>query len=218
MTLGEALASDRSRNLDLLRLVLAASVIISHAWSLALSPGTAEPLDWVTSHSLGGWAIGGFFLISGLLVTASAQRSTPRQFRVARARRIMPGVGVVVLVTLALACVSGSSTNVQEAVTWFARVLTLVSNEHRLTEAFVPNPYPEIINGPLWSLFYEVLAYAICAALVWAGGARKTIVAAMPRILPLQLTILSVLAIYPIALISWYFVERPELTQRRLVF
>ncbi len=172
MTLGDALASDRSRSLDLLRLILAAGVIVSHAWPLALGPGTAEPLVQWTGHSLGGWAIGVFFFLSGLLVTGSAERKSPIRFWSARARRIIPGLGVALLVTLALACASGSTVAGPEGALWFLRAVTLVSIEHRLPEAFAANPYSEVVNGPLWSLFYEVLAYAICASFVWAGGAR----------------------------------------------
>jgi peptidoglycan/LPS O-acetylase OafA/YrhL len=67
MTLGQALSSGRTGNLDTLRLLLAASVVVSHAWPLALGPGTAEPLSALTGHSLGGWAVALFFFLSGLL-------------------------------------------------------------------------------------------------------------------------------------------------------
>ena len=173
MTLEEAMASDRSRNLDLLRLVLASGVIVSHAWPLSLGPGTAEPLEHLTGHSLGGWAIGVFFFISGLLIAASAERKPPSRFWVARVRRIVPGLGAALFVTLALAFASGSTAGLHETTSWFFRALTLASIEHRLTDAFATNPYPEVVNGPLWSLFYEVLAYGICAAFVWMGGARN---------------------------------------------
>ena len=324
MTLGHALASDRSRNLDLLRLLLAAAVIVSHAWPLALGPGTAEPLEHLTGRSLGGWAIGVFFFISGLLITASAERKSAARFWVSRVRRIVPGLGAALFVTLALAFASGATADLPEAISWFFRALTLVSIEHRLTGAFATNPYPEVLNGPLWSLFYEVLAYAICAAFVWAGGTRhlmavwvfmalaammcllhsalparmatfaplfasfalgmaayiwrdrivmrpasvavalllayflpehlslgvvgaglvlfalsapvmtlrndasygmyiygwpiaQMLVAVLPGIGPVQLAILSLLATYPVALLSWHFFERPALAKRPAV-
>ena len=91
MTLGDALRSDRSENLNALRLLLAMAVIMSHAWPLALGPGTLEPLEHLTGHSLGGWAVGVFFFISGMLITASAERKSMWRFWTARARRIIPG-------------------------------------------------------------------------------------------------------------------------------
>lgn len=176
MTLDDAISSgssDRSTNLDTLRLVLAICVVVSHAWPLALGPGTPEPLMALTGHSLGGWAVGLFFFLSGLLVTASAGRRSVTDFWIARARRIVPGLGVALMVTLALAYAAGAQAAHQEAAAWFLRALTLVSLEHRLTGAFATNPYPLVVNGPLWSLFHEVAAYAICYVFVAIGAARR---------------------------------------------
>lgn len=173
MTLGDVLASRRTGNLDALRLGLAICVIVSHAWPLALGAGTTEPLQALTGRSLGGWAVGVFFFISGLLITASAQRDCGCRFWRARARRIFPGLGGALLVTLALAYAFGSTASAAETSAWFFRALTLVSIEHRLDGAFPTNPVPEVVNGPLWSLFHEVAAYVICAAFVAAGLTRR---------------------------------------------
>lgn len=175
MTLGAALASGRTSNLDALRLGLAAAVVVSHAWPLALGPGTAEPLVALTGHALGGWAVGLFFFLSGLLVTASAERRGARAFWIARARRIVPGLGAALLVTLGLAYASGATAGPVEGTAWLLRALTLVSIEHRLAGAFAANPYAEVMNGPLWSLFHEVAAYAVCVAFVALGGTRKPV-------------------------------------------
>jgi peptidoglycan/LPS O-acetylase OafA/YrhL len=172
MTLADALSGPRAANLDALRLLLAAAVIVSHAWPLALGPGAPEPLSLATGHSLGGWAVLLFFFLSGLLVSGSAERRSLRAFWAARARRLLPGLGAALLVTLALALASGASPSAPEASLWFARALTLVSIEHRLPGAFAGNPYPEVVNGPLWSLFHEVAAYALCLLLVRAGVLR----------------------------------------------
>jgi peptidoglycan/LPS O-acetylase OafA/YrhL len=173
MTLADALTGPRAANLDALRLVLAAAVIVSHAWPLALGPGTQEPLASATGHALGGWAVLLFFFLSGLLVSGSAERRSLGAFWVARARRLLPGLGAALLVTLALALSSGAAPGAAEAVLWFARALTLVSIEHRIPGAFAGNPYAEVVNGPLWSLFHEVAAYAVCVLLVRAGTLRR---------------------------------------------
>ena len=179
MTLGDALRSDRSRNLDVLRVLLAVSVIVSHAWPLAQGPGTSEPLEELTGRSLGGWAVGLFFFLSGLLIAGSAERSGTARFWAARARRILPGLSVALLVTLAIAIASGAVVGFSEMLVWYMRALSLVSIEHRLPEAFAGNPLPELVNGPLWSLFYEVLAYGICACFIRLFGTRKAAVAAL---------------------------------------
>jgi peptidoglycan/LPS O-acetylase OafA/YrhL len=172
MTLAAALSGPRAANLDALRLLLAAAVIVSHAWPLALGPGAAEPLA-ATGHSLGGWAVLFFFFLSGLLVSGSAERRSARAFWTARARRLLPGLGAALLVTLALALASGATATAQEAALWFARAFTLVSIEHRIPGAFAGNPYPEVVNGPLWSLFHEVAAYALCLLIVLAGALKR---------------------------------------------
>lgn len=172
-TLSTALRSEASWNLNALRLLLAAAVIVSHAWPLALGAGTPEPLQALTGRSLGGWAVGAFFFISGLLISTSAARKAAIPFWTARFRRIVPGLGVALLVTLALAMLSGSTANLGEAAKWFVRAITLASIEHRLTGAFAANPFPEVVNGPLWSLFHEVLAYFLCWIFVVVFGSRK---------------------------------------------
>ncbi|SPJ27985.1 acyltransferase family protein [Falsiruegeria mediterranea] len=173
LTLAEAFGRGRNANLDALRLLLAACVIVSHAWPLTLGPGTAEPLLDRTGRSLGGWAVVLFFFLSGLLITASSQRRSAVAFWRARIRRIFPGLGVAVLVTLLLAQVSGATADLRESTVWAMRAITLVSIEHRLSGAFVDNPYPLVLNGPLWSLFYEIAAYVLCAVIALATPRRR---------------------------------------------
>lgn len=172
MTLGAALASGRQGNLDLLRLLAAAAVIVSHAWPLAYGPATAEPLEHLTGHSLGGWAVALFFFLSGLLIAPSAGRRSLLAFWQARARRILPGLAVALLVTVAMARLSGADGPWSEALRYLWRGITLLSLEHQLTNAYPANPYPAAVNGPLWSLPHEVLAYALCQLAVQSGLMR----------------------------------------------
>ena len=173
MTLADAFRTGRSGNLDALRLALAGCVIVSHAWPLALGSGTSEPLEHFTGRSLGGWAVVLFFFLSGLLITASAERRPTIAFWRSRVRRIFPGLGVALILTLCLAYACGATATSAEAARWWLRAFTLVSIEHRITGAFAANPYPGVVNGPLWSLFYEVLAYGVCMALVSLGVLRR---------------------------------------------
>jgi peptidoglycan/LPS O-acetylase OafA/YrhL len=59
------------------------------------------------------------------------------------------------------------------AADYVLRGLTLVSLEHRIPGAFSANPMPLVVNGPLWSLFHEVLAYALCFGAVRSGLTRR---------------------------------------------
>lgn len=171
-SLGAVFGRGQSNNLHLMRLVLAAAVIVSHAWPLALGAGVAEPLKALTGHSLGGWAVVGFFFLSGLLIAPSAERSTAARFWQARARRIAPGLGVALLVTLGLAALSGADLTSWVAASYWLRGITLVSLEHHLPGAFADAAMPGVVNGPLWSLFHEVAAYALCFLAVRLGLLR----------------------------------------------
>jgi peptidoglycan/LPS O-acetylase OafA/YrhL len=172
MTLGEAMARGQANNLHALRLVLAAAVVVSHAWPLAHGAGTPEPLEALTGHSLGGWAVGLFFFLSGLLIAGSAARQTAAGFWAARARRLLPGLAVALAVTLALALATGGHPSAGEALGYLARGITLVSLEHRIPGAFAGAAMPGIVNGPLWSLSHEVAAYALCWGAVRLGLLR----------------------------------------------
>jgi peptidoglycan/LPS O-acetylase OafA/YrhL len=191
MTLSDAIGGDRNTNLVALRLGLAAFVIVSHAWPIALGPGTTEPLMVHTGHSLGGWAVGLFFFLSGLLVTASAERRTALSFLGARARRILPGLGVALIATLALAYLCGATPNRNEAISWFVRAATLASIEHRISGAFAGNPYAEVVNGPLWSLFHEVAAYSLCFLFVQFGLHRRKPALLFLTLVPLGLSLVE---------------------------
>jgi len=173
-TLNTAMEQGRHNNFDVLRLVAAMSVVVSHAFPLAHGAGTVEPLETAFGMSLGGIAVLCFFFISGLLVTHSAYRKLekPMQFTLARIGRIFPGLLVALVVTTLVAFASGGSFTVSEAGSYVLRGITLVSLQHELAGSFADNPYPFIVNGPLWTLFYEVACYAILAAAVWLGLLR----------------------------------------------
>jgi peptidoglycan/LPS O-acetylase OafA/YrhL len=172
MTLADALNRGPRNNLHALRLALAMAVVVSHAWPLAHGAGTPEPLEALTGHSLGGWAVGLFFFLSGLLIAGSAGRQTAAGFWTARARRLLPGLAVALAVTLALAVAAGGHPSASEALAYFARGITLFSLEHRIPGAFGNAAMPGIVNGPLWSLSHEVAAYALCWGAVRLGLLR----------------------------------------------
>lgn len=172
MTLSDVLATRRTSNLDVLRLIAAMAVVVSHAWPLALGVGTAEPLADLTGRSLGGWALALFFFISGFLITQSAERRSAPAFWAARARRIIPGLTVGLLVALALAVLSGATPDARESARYVLRGLSLFGLEHQISGAYATNPYPFAVNGPLWSLQHEVAAYALCYAATRLGLLR----------------------------------------------
>lgn len=170
-TLETAMSKGRNNNFDIVRLVAATGVVVSHAWPLSLGKGAVEPMEHSTGVALGGLSVFVFFFLSGLLVTESAHRWADRKlvFAVARIGRIFPGLLVALVVTVALAAMSGGDFGLSEAARYIGKGLSLVSIEHSLSGAFANTPYPGAVNGPLWTLFYEVLCYIIIAGLTWVG-------------------------------------------------
>jgi len=82
-----------------LRLVLATSVIFSHAFYLG--GWDYDPtIDWTKGQeSIGGLAVIGFFVISGYLITKSGMRIDILQFMWHRSLRIFPAFWAVLIVT-----------------------------------------------------------------------------------------------------------------------
>ena len=171
ITLEDGLNRGRHNNMDILRLVAAMAVVVSHAWPLALGPGTPEPLEALIGLSLGKVAVFVFFFLSGMLVSASADRNMGSRvtFLKARVFRIFPGLAVALVVTAGLAQGFGANAGLSELATYVLRGLSLVSLQHTIGMAFADAPYPLAVNGPLWTLFYEVLCYAIVASAIWSG-------------------------------------------------
>jgi peptidoglycan/LPS O-acetylase OafA/YrhL len=88
----------RSPGLDAMRLVLAFLVLVSHTWPLG--GFGSEPLSPLTPRylTLGGFAVAGFFALSGLLVGRSALTRSSRAYARARIVRIVPAYWTALVV------------------------------------------------------------------------------------------------------------------------
>lgn len=159
------LASGRDNNFNLLRILAAVGVLISHAYPISLGAGTAEPLSgFFGGVTLGTVSVMIFFSISGFFITRSfAGRTSFSRFVQARCLRLFPALIVVLMVTV---LVSGFwLTTAAPGVFWGAvpeyvmRNVTLFSPRYDLPGVFLSNPYGPAINGSLWTLNYEVLCY-----------------------------------------------------------
>jgi peptidoglycan/LPS O-acetylase OafA/YrhL len=180
-----------SNNYDLLRILLAFGVIISHATSVAIGLGAAEPLSYVLQGStLGDVAVGGFFAISGYLVTASWCASGHLLYLQKRAARILPGFIVACLITILLACwTSANPIESAHCTQWSsALITTLTLRRPAVCLAFANNPYPFETNASMWTIKYEVCCY-LATALFGITGLLKT--KSFIGVLFIVLTILS---------------------------
>jgi peptidoglycan/LPS O-acetylase OafA/YrhL len=167
---------------DALRIIAAIAVILSHAYPLT---GHREPF---TVH-LGGYtpdlgtsAVAVFFVISGFLITMSWNR-TPgtRSFVVKRFARIWPGFAVVVLAAAFILGPLVTTLAVRDYLTsgqtwgYVGHNLFMAPIKFTLPGVFADLPN-HAVNGSLWTLPYEVLAYVSVLVLGIIGCLRRRMV------------------------------------------
>jgi peptidoglycan/LPS O-acetylase OafA/YrhL len=172
MTRLNDVANGRNNNFNLLRMIAATAVLVSHAYPISLGNGASEPLSSLLQMSLGTLAVLSFFAISGFFISQSFDRSNGLvSFAVARVLRVYPGLGVVLLLTV---LVLGPIFTTQPLSSFFTqpetflylpRNLSLKWLQYDLPGVFQRNPYGPAINGSLWSLFYEITCYGLVVVL-----------------------------------------------------
>jgi peptidoglycan/LPS O-acetylase OafA/YrhL len=178
-TLGSACVG-RNNNLNLIRMILATSVLVSHSVPLAEGPSITEPLGHLLHITLGSLAVCGFFAISGFLVTQSLLiRESVVSYLQARALRIFPGLAVVLLLTvLVLGPIATTLPLFDYATrsgtwTYFPANIAMIRLQYVLPGVFGTNAYPAAINGSLWTLPFEIGCY-ITLAIIWLTGAFRS--------------------------------------------
>jgi len=169
----------RENNFDFLRLSLAVLVIYSHGYALGLGSELAEPFVRLTHGQVTGGviAVDTFFVMSGFLITASAERSrNVGSFLRKRVARIYPAFLVAALLTaLVVVPLSGGRFLYSD---WPMRISNFVWKSLWLAEfsysgVFAGNPYPNVINGSTWSIPYEFWCYVGVAVLLVMGILRR---------------------------------------------
>ncbi len=160
-------------NLDFLRFLAAALVILGH--SGVLLGHRQDPLASLTGYcTLGQLGVNIFFCMSGLLVTRSwLDEPWPGAFAAKRALRILPGLWLVILLG---AFVAGPLLSRLPAGAYFAnpntwaylRGLEVFPVRYNLPGVFLDNPR-HAFNGSLWTLPYELQAYSVVLAAGWLG-------------------------------------------------
>ncbi|MEM7667691.1 MAG: acyltransferase [Pseudomonadota bacterium] len=164
-TLG-AVCGGRDNNLNLIRMIAASAVLVSHAYPITLGGGVEEPLEGLVGHSLGWVAVAIFFVISGFLIARSFDRA-PRiaDWAAARVLRLFPGLFVVLVLSVLLlgpamtALPLGAYFSDPATIGYVFRNLSLAFLQYPLPGVFETNPLPHALNGSLWTLFHEVMCY-----------------------------------------------------------
>jgi peptidoglycan/LPS O-acetylase OafA/YrhL len=206
-TLEQAL-SGRDNALGLLRLVLAGLVLVDHSFPLG-GFGDSPVLRWTGGQdTLGGLAVGGFFLLSGYLVTKSAVEHDPVQFLWRRALRIVPAYWAVLVAT---AFVVGPAVGLAEKgslsgylqgpetgpLAYILENLTLTVHRWgfydllRETTPYGRKVDGSVFNGSIWSLEYEWRCYLLVGLLSLGGLKRRAPLLAVAVALGLQALLLA---------------------------
>jgi peptidoglycan/LPS O-acetylase OafA/YrhL len=181
------LSAGRDNNLNLIRMIAATAVLVSHSYPVTLGPTIPEPLEPLLGKSLGALAVIVFFAISGFLITRSFDRgASVGHWLRSRVLRLFPGLAVVLVITVALLGPAVTTlplsvyTADPQTLSYVPRNLSLAFLQFGLPGVFEHNPFGGGINGSLWSLFHEVLCYfgVLIAGLAGLLGNRRRAVLA----------------------------------------
>lgn len=161
-------------NFDLIRLIAASLVLVSHAFPLSGDKSAIEPLArWTGGQdTFGGFAVCTFFFVSGFLVTRSLDRRSLIAFAAARALRILPGLAVAVTLCALVLGPMATSLSTHDYFTdrqfaaYFRNIL--LQMHFNLPGVFAHNAM-QAVNGSLWTLKFEVTMYALLPLVFWSA-------------------------------------------------
>lgn len=173
------MANRENNNFDFFRLIAAVSILYGHAF--VLYDGSKDP-SFFGYDSISNIALSVFFVISGYLITSSyINRGVVSMFLLRRFLRIIPGISVVLLIS---AFILGPVLTKLSLYEYFGdrdvyRYLLgvfIFPLKYSLPGVIHDNPYPNVINGSLWSLKVEVLCYLMIAVVGKLGLLEKRFV------------------------------------------
>lgn len=209
----------RDNNFNLIRIIAAYGVLVSHCYPLALGHGAVEPPGSLVGMSFGSMAVDIFFFASGFLVTGSLlARQDTVAFLKARALRIFPALFVMLVLTVGTLGMLFSTVPAADFFSdpatrkYFLRCLTLINGvKYELPGVFGDNPYAKAVNGSLWSMHYELRLYLILA-LLWAAMR----LAGIHRLQAFRITVVAGAAAFGMLMFASRFglTEKPDIFYR----
>ncbi len=162
----------RSNSLNLFRLLLAALVLVAHSFYIV---GVGDG-PHIQGENLGGWAVAGFFVLSGFLITRSRLRTRPGDYLLHRIARIFPAFVVCLVATAFIFApvaaliergnLDGFLSTPVSPLQYIWSNITLYIESYSIGTTLESVPYQGVWNGSLWTLFYEFCCYII----VWLLG------------------------------------------------
>lgn len=161
-------------NFDFLRFFAASAVVVGHCYWLS-GQGAVEPVRLFTgSMDTADVAVNLFFVMSGFLIAASWTNSRNTfDFAAKRALRIFPALTVSILLTTFIVGPMATELPLKEYLS-SDQTIRYLSNIGLFTQFHLPgvfnaNPFPDTVNGSVWTLPYEVMMYT---ALLILGALR----------------------------------------------
>lgn len=145
--------------LNLLRLIFASLVIATHTPRLA---GVGEEIT-IAHVSFGGLAVGGFFAVSGFLITRSRLHLRGGRFGLRRLARIFPGYWLCLVITaFGLAALMGTQRggwSVVDATRYVVTGLPMLTWQTVVGGTLHGAHFTTNVNASLWTLPVELLCY-----------------------------------------------------------
>jgi peptidoglycan/LPS O-acetylase OafA/YrhL len=185
----------QANNFDLLRILFAWFVIVSHSYVLN-GDGATDPLFEMTQQTFLFSFIGvkGFFIISGYLIFKSMVVSTSIfEYLVKRVLRIFPALAVVLLVTLAAVYFIYPSNmppffSNKEVYAYFLGNIILFKPHFFISGIFSGLP-SAAINGSLWTIEYEFFFYLFILLFFYFRSNKKILKALLVIVVALFLMV-----------------------------
>ena len=202
-------ASREVNNFDVLRILFAWFVVISHSYFLN-NDSISDPLGWATDNYLIFSYIGvkGFFVISGYLIFQSLIRSqSVYDYLVKRVLRIFPGLIMALALSLLVIYFVYPSNKLPyllnpEIFTYFIDNVLLFKSHFDIPGVF-ENMRSKAVNGSLWTIKFEFLCYLFLLLVFPFRKIKK-------NYLFFIVTMLSCCVFLPVFLPKWvHAVQRP---------
>jgi peptidoglycan/LPS O-acetylase OafA/YrhL len=191
----------KSNAIGFLRIVLATVVLLSHGWHMG--EFSTEPLMAYTHgiFSAGYLAVGGFFTLSGFLITRSGETmSGPTRFLWHRILRIYPGFWVCLAVTAFVIApiiyavqngtLQGFLAMHNSPTAYVVQNASLILLQQNIGSLMAAYAYPETINGSLWTLAWEFNCY-VCVGVFGIFTIYR-----LPKLAPVAVALLIATSLY----------------------
>ena len=150
----------------LIRLVLATAVVVHHSLDLS---GLGSP-NIFGGFDLGTIGVAGFFAVSGFLLLGSSNRLGTRAFLKRRFFRLFPGLWMCLIVSAFVLVPFANYFSTYEStmrlvglenssLTFVVLNSALIVVQDSIGTVFSQNPFPNAVNGSLWTLAPEFICY-----------------------------------------------------------